>query len=279
MFLGYNTNGFAHHRLADALTILREIGYESVALTLDREVLDPPDRRGLARAVSTLKPLLASTGFRVTIETGARFVLDIRRKHQPTLLSPTLDERRARIEFLLAAIDLAAEVGADAVSLWSGAPPAECVLDTSFFLLREGLGELLDHGERRNVRLAFEPEPGMFIETMAQFERLMEMMNHPLLGLTLDVGHVHCLNDGDLQTHLNRWRSKLWNVHIEDMRRGVHEHLMFGDGDVDFAAVFAALHSIEYSGPLHVELSRHSHDAFNAARGSYEFLKRLVELD
>jgi sugar phosphate isomerase/epimerase len=42
---------------------------------------------------------------------------------------------------------------------------------------------------------------------------------------------------------------------------------------VDFASVFNALAEIDYAGPVHVELSRHSHDAVAAARRSFDFLR------
>jgi sugar phosphate isomerase/epimerase len=35
LLLGYNTNGFAHHSLRDALDLIAEVGYRSVGLTLD----------------------------------------------------------------------------------------------------------------------------------------------------------------------------------------------------------------------------------------------------
>ena len=43
MFLGYNTNGMAHHDLFDAVELLAEIGYKGLAITVDHGVLSPRD--------------------------------------------------------------------------------------------------------------------------------------------------------------------------------------------------------------------------------------------
>ena len=279
MQLGYNTNGFAHHASADALRILADVGYRSVAVTLERDLLGPPTRAGVARCVATLAPLLATTGLRATIETGSRFLLDPRRKHQPTLISQSREDRRRRVEFLMASVDVATGVGADCVSLWSGASDDAADENECFDRLTHELAELLVHARDQNIRLAFEPEPGMFIDTMARFERLSQAIEDRLFGLTLDVGHVHCLGDGDVAEHITRWADRLFNVHIEDMRRGVHEHLMFGEGDMDFAPIFAALREVGYTGPIHVELSRHSHSAVETARQSFDFLRSYLSAE
>jgi sugar phosphate isomerase/epimerase len=64
-------------------------------------------------------------------------------------------------------------------------------------------------------------------------------------------------------------------VHIEDMRHGVHDHLMFGEGEIDFPPVLRTLCEMGYEGGVHVELSRHSHDAVETARRAIEFLKGM----
>ena len=118
MHIGYNTNGFAHHRLEDALAILAEIGYTSVAITLDHHALNPFDANW-PRQAERVRDQLARFKMRTVVETGARFLLDARRKHQPTLLSESPDERERRLDFLCRSVEIAQTLGSDAVSFWS----------------------------------------------------------------------------------------------------------------------------------------------------------------
>ena len=59
----YNTNGLAHHRLLDAIDLLADEGYSSVAITLDAGALDPyEDPSFLARQVQQVRSALDRRG-------------------------------------------------------------------------------------------------------------------------------------------------------------------------------------------------------------------------
>jgi L-ribulose-5-phosphate 3-epimerase len=255
---GYVTNGLVGHRLEDAVRLLAEDGYDGVALTLDHVHFDPDAPLMSSRAAS-LRSLLEELGLDCVVETGARFALDPRRKHFPTLLS---EGRAKRVRMLTRAIDVAAELGAPVVSLWSGAAPSNSTPTMAWERLLDGVERVLAHAERRGVRLGFEPEPGMFVERLDDFEALDRRLGHPpALGLTLDIGHCVCLEPESVPECVRRAAPRLVHVHIEDMRRGVHEHLMFGDGELDLAVALGALQEIDYGGLVAVELSRHAHAA------------------
>lgn len=271
MRLGYNTNGFAHHRLEHAITLIAELGYESVAITLDHHALSPYEPE-CPKQLEMVRRLLLAGGTRCVIETGARFLLDPRRKHQPTLISPTAAERHRRLDFLQRAVDIAAELNADAVSFWSGAPADDAPPETLFDRLVEGCEKLLAYSESSGVRLAFEPEPGMFIDNLAGFEGLRTKLDHPRFGLTVDVGHMQVNESLPIAAHIDRFAASIFNVHIEDARRGEHEHLMFGEGEIDFGPVMTALARCPHDPGVHVELSRHSHNAVQTAAAAYQFL-------
>lgn len=271
MRLGYNTNGFAHHRLEHAISILADIGYRSVALTLDHHALSPYEPE-CPQQLERVRRLLMANDMRCVIETGARFLLDPRRKHQPTLISPTESERHRRQDFLQRAVEIAAVLHAECVSIWSGTAVDDVEPETLFARLVDGCSKLLDFAEPRGVKLAFEPEPGMFIDTLAGFETLRARLDHPLFGLTIDVGHLQVNEDLPPEQHIPRFADCLFNVHLDDARRGVHEHLFFGEGEIDFAPMMQALGACPHDPGLHVELSRHSHDAVATATAAFQFV-------
>jgi sugar phosphate isomerase/epimerase len=275
MFLGYNTNGLAHHDLFDAVQLLANIGYRGVAITIDHNALPPYASHGPQR-LTRLRRLLERLGMRSVIETGARFLLDPATKHEPTLLSAG---RRQRIEFYRYAIDCAAALQSDCVSLWSGVLRESLTREQAIDRLAEGLGEVLDYAAGQGVAIGFEPEPGMFIDTLRAFEELLTRIDAPNLRLTLDIGHLQCQGETPIPEAIRRWAPRLGNVHIVDMRTGTHEHLMFGEGEIDFPPILHVLTEVGYTGGLYVELSRHSHEGPGAAKRAIDFLQRQMTND
>jgi L-ribulose-5-phosphate 3-epimerase len=277
MQIGYNTNGLAHHGFRAAVELLAEIGYQSVAITIDHATFNPYCKR-LEMEVHEAQTLLNHHGMSSVIETGSRYLLDPVHKHDPTLLTENAAERSRRVDFLRHAIDIAFSLESRCVSLWSGRLPDDIKSHDAMQRLAEGLHLVLEHAALEGMTIAFEPEPGMLIDTMASYEALVKLVDSPQLKLTLDVGHLHCLGETPIADIIRNWHERLVNIHIDDMRAGVHEHLMFGEGEIDFPPIIAALVEVGYDGPLNVELSRHSHDGPAAARQAFEFLNPMIDL-
>lgn len=275
MLLGYNTNGLAHHDPIEAVTLLSRIGYRSVALTIDHGCLNPFAADFMSQ-IDRMESALNLHGFQNVLETGARFLLDPWQKHEPTLMTADRGARARRTEFLKVVIALAKRLRSDCVSFWSGILRDDTPTDRAFDRLVEGLLPVLDAAAAADVVIGFEPEPGMFIDTMERFDELSDRLGAPpQFQLTLDIGHLHCQGETPLADYIQRYASRIVNIHLEDMRAGVHEHLMFGEGEIEFPAVMSALRAVDFGGGVHVELSRHSHDGVRAAQHAFQFLDRL----
>lgn len=272
MLLGHGTNSIGDIPPLGALPILRDLGYRSLALTLDHHTLDP-FAADLPAAVARWRDALAAVGLASVIETGARHLLDPLLKHEPTLVSADPSRRARRIDLLRRAIDIAAALGAGCVSLWSGvvrdAAPGAVVWER----LVAALLPVLEHAASRGVRLAFEPEPGMFIDTLARYGDLLDRLGGaPGLGLCLDTGHLECMGEWPLAERLAPWVARVDNVHVDDSLPCVHEHLPLGSGSVDFREILGCLAEGGYEGGLHVELPRQSHRWIEEARHCAAFL-------
>lgn len=275
MRLGYNTNGLMGHRWEQGLELMHEIGYRSVAITIDHHCLNPYSDN-LASELDRAQRLLTRYGMIACIETGARFLLDPRHKHEPTLVSPTAEQRAIRVDFLKRCIDIASTIGAQAVSFWAGIVRDMASREEAYERLTAGIREVLQYAQVRNVRLAFEPEPGMLVQTFQDYRELLTHVDGPGFGLCVDIGHVHCLESRPIAEYLTEWHDRIYTIHIEDMARAVHDHLRFGQGTIDFPPVLQALQDLNYQGGVNVELSRHSHMAPEVMNESLEFLTRCL---
>ena len=266
----YNTNGAANHRLDDALVLIAEAGYDGVALTLDHHHLDP-FAPGLSKRAEKLARRLNELGLGVVIETGARFLLDPHAKHEPTLVSPEPEGRARRLDFLVRAAEVAATTNAEAVSFWAGVPRPDVDREEARRWLLEGLAAYLGKTQDLGVTAALEPEPGMLVETLDDYEEVAAGL--PDLTLALDTGHCLVTGEREPTEAIEEFARRLGTVSIEDMRRGVHEHLPFGEGDMNVPGVLGALDKAGFGGLVCVELSRESPRAHAAIPESIRFLE------
>jgi sugar phosphate isomerase/epimerase len=277
MRLAYNTNGFPQHRLADVCRILAELGYDGISITPDVLQLDPFGR-DVQREANELRTLVDDLGLSVAVETGARFLLDARRKHQPTLLSEPKG-RQQRLDGLLRCLELAELLGAETFSFWAGTfgdegvatPPREELLDR----LCAGAASLLEEGRSGSVRVCFEPEPGMLVASLAELGEFLGRLNDDSLAVMLDVGHVPVTEDVTPAQALRQLAPRLGGLQLDDSRDRRHEHLLPGEGEIDWPAVMAAAREVGFTGLASLELPRHGHDPVRTARTALAFFRQL----
>ena len=273
MFLAYNTNGLAHHRLDEALRLLAQLGYGGVALTPDVAHLD------LARTGTVdwlpIRELLQQLQLQVVVETGARYVLDPNVKHWPNLLTRAAASAERRILYYQQCCALAQCLGASVVSIWSGGVADGDADEAAYERLVQRLPKVLDQAGSMNVTIAFEPEPGMLIDDLASYRRLRRDLGRDDLATTLDTGHLLATELGRPEEYFAEFQQSLRNVQVDDARRGVHEHLPLGEGEIEFEPIIRELRRLEYDGPFALELSRDSHRGAAAAAAAMETLRPI----
>ncbi|MCF3936310.1 sugar phosphate isomerase/epimerase [Acuticoccus sp. M5D2P5] len=277
----YNTNGCTNHRLDDALDLIAEAGYSGVALALDVHHFDP-FMEGYEAAAEALAKRLAELDLGLVVETSAPYLLDPREANEPSLLHPASDGRDRRLDFLRRAIRIAKIAGADSVGFTSGRTRRGVSQQDAGVWLLDGLRQVVEFAAEEGVVATLEPAPGHMVGTLDDFvlvrETLKQMTDAPL-RLSLDVGHSLVTNDRDPAKAVKEFAPVLGAVSLEDMKRGVHAHLPFGEGDMNIPAVLKTLEEIEFQGLVTVELPLHSPRAHEMIVASYDWLQENLPSD
>ena len=163
-----------------------------------------------------------------------------------------------------AAIDMAAELGAEVLTIVSGGvePGSRGVLESQK-ILAERLARLVDYAAAAGgARLALEPLNPMFggnrtcVMTVPDALRVCDAVKAKNLGIAVDVYHVWW--DGELAAHLSAARGRILGFHLCDWLADTRDMLldrgMMGDGVADVRGIRRAVEAAGYAGLCEVEV-------------------------
>lgn len=275
--LAFSTNAYVRYPLGEAVERIAAVGYAGVELLGDEPhayfpAFGAADGDALAAALD--RTGLAAANINANTATGYYEDAPPEPFFEPSVATADAEARDWRVAYTKRAIDLAAAVGAPAVCLTTGRALPENPPSRARERLRASLDDLLPYAADCGVRLGVEYEPGLLIENTGETLALIDAVDHDALGVNFDVGHAAVCGE-DVADSIRRCEDRITGVHLEDIaggRGGKHYHLIPGEGDLDFRAVFDALDDVGYDGYATLELYTYPDAPDEAARAAREAL-------
>ena len=224
--LGYGTYGMRELEVTNILERLKNIGYESLEITVSSgwpttpQALSKKDRKDLSQKIRDLgftpSPVMALLN-----------------------LCVEGDERMTMLEDFRAACELAQDLnwGDEHAVVTSTLGKPQLAWDTGRDQITEMLVELADIAQRQKVVLAVEPHVGAALDSPEKAVWLMKKTDHPHLRLNFDISHFH-VQGMDTQQCISQCMPYAVHIHIKDGYKTQDGSVVFqlpGEGNFDFA--------------------------------------------
>lgn len=239
MILAGRTQPLSQYPWGQALALLRELGFDGVEVCLENPDLSPTLLdAALAQQVRERLVALGFAGWSIS--------------YHKDLLDDRFYAETIRV------LELLPLFGADVLVI--GTPHLATAWPNVWERLVARLKELASLAEDVGVTLAEEAEPGFVVGCTADVLRLMAAVGSSRLAANLDLGHAF-LCDPDPLAAIAQLGGRIAHVHVENMNRGVHDHQLPWEGDMDLAAYLAALRAAGFEGLAALDLYRHDYAA------------------
>lgn len=172
-------------------------------------------------------------------------------------------DRKAAIEVNKKAIDEAEAIGAPLIVLVCGADPNQS-LETSRAQIADGIHELLPYAKAANVKLAIEPLHPMYaadksaVVSLAQANDMAEQLNHPFVGIAIDVYHLWW--DNQLEQEIERCgkNNSIFAFHVCDWLSPTTDMLndrgLMGEGTIPVKQIRNWVEQGGFQGAIEVEI-------------------------
>ncbi len=259
---------------AQRLAAAAEAGYDYVEICVD----ESEDR--LARLAWTaaqraeLRHAIADAGLR-----SVSLCLSAHRKFPMGSHSP--ETRRRSLDMMAAGIELAGEIGARIILVEGYDVFYEPHDEGTVARFLDGLHLAAGWAAGAQMMLGVENVDVPVTASMASLLQLVTAVNSPWLQVYADMANLPAMGS-DTVRGLELAQGRLVAVHVKDSLPGIVRGVPFGQGMVPFAAAFAALRRIHFSGPLTVEMWAHldpNNDPLAAVRHARQFVDRYINND
>ncbi len=270
MVLGYSTNAYVKYTVAQSLERIADLGFKGVEIMCDRPHLYPPDFQG--EALTTIRNILARRRLQVT-NLNSFTLFAVGDTYLPSWIEPDPDRRAIRVRHTLECLEMARDLGVDNISIPPGGPLEKGMSRAEAFrLFHAGLDQVMPTAEEMEIKVLVEPEPDLLMERTAEFKPFIREMRSPMIGLNFDIGHFFCAGE-DPAAALEELFEWVGHMHVEDIAASrEHNHLIAGQGAIDFTAVFGTMARLGYDGDISLELYPYVDSPDEAGRESLEFL-------
>lgn len=181
---------------------------------------------------------------------------------------------REAFEKVRGALFVAAEIGAGAVIVTGAVKRAEEEFKAQWSRQLEALGKLCFGAEEEGVNLALEFEPGFVIDSTALMLEAFGEIRSPRLCVNADIGHMF-LQDKEPLKSIEECGSRIVHAHLDNMKQGVHNHLVPYEGDMDMKAYLRALRSAGFDGTASLDVYQYDYEA--VAPKSLAYLRGLLD--
>ena len=143
-------------------------------------------------------------------------------------------------------------------------------------MFENGINEVIPLLEKTGIKLLIEPEPDLLIENSGQFLEFIKRIDSKLVRLNFDIGHFYCVNEDPAKLILKLERY-IEHIHLEDIsKERVHNHLVPGQGVINFKKIFSNIKKINYNGFITIELYPYLEQPEIAASDSLKYLKSIM---
>ncbi len=279
MQLAFSSNAYMHFSIEETIRRIAEIGYRGIELLADVPHAWPAGL--LPEQKESIRECLEEHG--LTISNINAFMMnavaDPRQPYwYPSWIEPDTHYRAIRREHTMRALHLAADLGAPHITTEPGGPLApgqtwKQAVDDFY----DEIMPCVELAEKLGVGLLIEPEPELMIERFDQYLEFVNLLDSRAVGLNFDIGHAYCVGE-DPQDWVGRMRRHTVHYHFEDIAPSrVHQHLIPGQGAIDFAATIDAIRQTDYDGWLTVELYPYIENPDDAARQAREYLLGILQ--